>query len=79
MLPGSRVGNNVIIGAGTVVRGGVVPDNSVYIGNPGRVVCSYEEYVHKNMNRMKNALVFEELLSALEIFGKIRHKEMLGD
>lgn len=78
VLPGSRVGNNVIIGAGAVVKG-VVPDNSVYVGNPGRVVCSYEEYVHKNKDRMKNALVFEEPLSMLGISGKIRLKELLGD
>lgn len=32
-----RIGNNVIIGAGTVVVKNV-PDNSVVVGNPGRVI-----------------------------------------
>jgi acetyltransferase-like isoleucine patch superfamily enzyme len=37
VLPNSRIGSNCIIGAGTIVRGNV-PDNSVVMGNPGRVV-----------------------------------------
>lgn len=36
-LPGSRIGNGVILGAGTVVRG-EVPDYAVVIGNPAQVV-----------------------------------------
>lgn len=37
LMPGCKIGCGAIIGAGTVVRG-VVPDFSVYIGSPGRVV-----------------------------------------
>ena len=36
-MPGSRIGRNVIIGAGSVVRG-EVPDNSIVIGNPAHTV-----------------------------------------
>ncbi len=39
ILPNSVIGNNCIIGAGSVVRG-VVPDNSVVMGNPARVVMA---------------------------------------
>ncbi|MFK3975016.1 acyltransferase [Shewanella vesiculosa] len=42
ILPGSVIGSNVIVGAGTVVRG-YIPDNSIYIGNPGKVVASTTE------------------------------------
>lgn len=37
ILPGTRIGSNCVIGAGAVVRG-VIPDNSVVMGNPGKVV-----------------------------------------
>lgn len=39
VLPGSVIGSNVIVGAGSVVRGNI-PDNSIYIGNPGKVVAN---------------------------------------
>lgn len=37
VLPNTRIGSNCIIGTGAVVRG-EIPDNSVVMGNPGRVV-----------------------------------------
>jgi acetyltransferase-like isoleucine patch superfamily enzyme len=37
ILPGADIGSNCIIGAGSVVRG-VIPDDSVVMGNPARVV-----------------------------------------
>ncbi len=38
VMNGSRVGRNCIIGAGTLItQGMVIPDNSLVIGNPGRV------------------------------------------
>jgi len=37
ILPGAQIGNGVIIGAKAVV-GGDIPDYSVVVGNPGRVI-----------------------------------------
>ncbi len=37
VLPGARIGNGVIIGAGAVVRG-TVPDFAVVLGNPAQIV-----------------------------------------
>jgi len=37
ILPGTRIGSNCIIGSGSVVRG-VIPDDSVVLGNPAKVV-----------------------------------------
>lgn len=39
ILPGSIIGNNCIIGAGAVVKG-CIPDNSVVIGNPYKIIKS---------------------------------------
>lgn len=37
ILPGVKIGNEVIVGAGTVVTKDV-PDNSIVVGNPGRIL-----------------------------------------
>lgn len=37
ILPGTRIGRNCVIGAGSVVRG-VIPDDSVAIGNPAKII-----------------------------------------
>lgn len=44
LLPGTRIGENVVVGAGSVVRGDV-PDCSVVVGVPAKVVRRYEEGV----------------------------------
>jgi acetyltransferase-like isoleucine patch superfamily enzyme len=41
VLPGSRIGRHVVIAAGAVVAGIVVPDNCVVAGVPARVVREY--------------------------------------
>ena len=47
ILCNTRIGNNVIIGAGSLVCGDV-PDNAVVAGNPARIICSIEEYKEKH-------------------------------
>lgn len=44
IMPGTRIGSNVVIGAGSVVTRDV-PDNSVAAGVPARVVCSLDKYL----------------------------------
>ena len=46
LLPGVTIGSNVIIGAGAVVTKDI-PDNSVAVGVPARVVKSADEYLEK--------------------------------
>lgn len=41
VLPGSRIGRNVVVGAGSVVTG-ELPDRCVAVGSPARVVKLYE-------------------------------------
>ncbi len=46
IMPGTTIGDNVIIGAGSVVRG-KIPENSVVIGNPATVVGKVTDLAEK--------------------------------
>lgn len=46
ILGGVRIGNNVVVAAGSVVTKDV-PDNSVVAGNPAKVIESFDEYLKK--------------------------------
>lgn len=46
ILPGVEIGSKVIVGANAVVTKNV-PDNSVVVGNPARVIKSCDEYFEK--------------------------------
>lgn len=47
VLPGTLIGDNVIIGAGSVVKG-KIPDNVVVAGNPAKIICSTKEWAEKH-------------------------------
>lgn len=46
ILPGVTIGDNSIIGAGSVVTKNV-PANEVWAGNPARFICSLDDYLKK--------------------------------
>lgn len=46
ILPGVNIGNDVIIGAGAVVSKDI-PDNSVVVGVPAKVIKSADDYLEK--------------------------------
>ena len=48
LLPGTEIGENCIIGAGSVVKG-KIPDNSIVIGNPARVIGNTRDWAKKKM------------------------------
>lgn len=55
ILPGVRIGNNVVIGAGSVVSRDI-PNNSICIGSPARVVDTYENFKKKNETLFQQSL-----------------------
>lgn len=48
LLPGTHIGENCIIGTGSVIKG-KIPDNSIVIGNPARVVGNTKEWATKKI------------------------------
>ena len=63
ILKGVTIGDNCIIGANSLVTQNI-PENSVAIGSPAKVICSLNEYY----NKRKQAAVNEALEYALNIY-----------
>lgn len=74
ILMGSSIGDNVIIGAGSVV-GGVIPSNCVAGGVPARVLCSLDEFYQKR----KNLYVNEAKETARMFFSKYGRFPTVGE
>lgn len=50
ILMGTHIGNNVIVGAGSVVSGNI-PDNCVVAGNPARIIRSLDEHFERRKKK----------------------------
>ena len=50
IMPGVTIGNNCIIGVGAVVTKDI-PDNSIAVGVPARVIETIDEYIEKNLEK----------------------------
>lgn len=59
-LPGSQMGNNCILGAGSVLNSSM-PDNSVYAGVPAKFICTIDEYGNK---ALENNTIYSRELEA---------------
>ena len=55
ILPGTEIENNVIIGAGSVVKGHL-KGNTVYAGNPLKPIKEMADYAAKVQNEMRKGL-----------------------
>ena len=75
ILPGTKIGSNVIVGAGCVV-GHDIPDNSVVIGNPCRIICSFDDFVEKEYKHIAENGTIKQGAERLDMFNdhaNIRH------
>jgi acetyltransferase-like isoleucine patch superfamily enzyme len=50
IMPGTILGDNVIVGAGSVVRG-KIPNNSIVIGNPATVIGNTIEWAKNKVEK----------------------------
>ena len=49
LLPGTCIGDNVVVGAGSILKGDI-KSNSVYAGIPAKYICSIEDYREKKLD-----------------------------
>ena len=50
IMPGVTIGNNVVVGCGAIVTHDI-PDDSVAVGVPARVIETVDEYIEKNKEK----------------------------
>ena len=71
-----KIGSNVIIGANSVVTHDI-PDNTVYAGNPAKLICSLDDYYEKRKtNRIDDAL--KRAFHIMDVTGKLPTIEDMG-
>jgi maltose O-acetyltransferase len=59
ILPGVKIGKDVIIGSGSVISKDI-PDNSVAVGNPATIICSTSDYITKHKQIIMSSPVYKE-------------------
>ena len=59
VLPGVTIGNTVIVGANSTVTHDI-PDNTVVAGTPAKLICTLDDYLNKEKERMKSAPCYGE-------------------
>ena len=58
-MPGVTIGDNVIIGANSTVTHDI-PSNSVVVGSPAKLLCTLDEYIRKEKERMDKSRVYDD-------------------
>ena len=67
ILPNVKIGCRVIIGAGSVVTRDI-PDNSVALGNPAKVIGTFDDYERKRKEQFSNTdSIFDESYTISQI------------
>lgn len=76
VLPGVTIGDKVVIGAGSVVKNSI-PANSVAVGVPAKVICTLEEYLDKQKDKMCDKNTFDEQYTLRNVNFSEKHKAEL--
>lgn len=73
ILPDVEIGDKVVIGAGSVVSRSI-PSGSVAVGNPARVIGSYDAYIQKRRSQIKDVPCYDESYTIGAITSKNKEK-----
>ena len=75
ILMNTRIGNDVIIGAGSVVTKDI-PDNSVVAGNPARVIGKTSEFISREKSKIGVNPTFDKTYSYYSSVGSEKKREL---
>lgn len=78
VLPNVKIGNRVIIGAGSVVTKDI-PDNVVAVGNPAKVIGTYDDYVAKTKAQFETVPIWNTHYSTKTDDEKKQMKKALSE
>lgn len=75
ILMNTTIGNDVIIGAGSLVTGNI-PDDSIVAGVPAKVIGKTSEYIAREKERMQSAPKFDSTFTYQKKVSKDKKKQM---
>lgn len=81
VLPGVTIGSNVIIGANSTVTRDI-PENSVAVGSPARVITTLDAYLEKEQTRMNTSPCYGDeftLRKSVSMEKRMKQKQDLRD
>ena len=78
ILPGVKIGNNAVIGAGSVVTSDI-PSGTVFAGNPARYICDIDTFRAKHKENLENHLVYNGPCSRWHKLGEEEKKKMKNE
>jgi maltose O-acetyltransferase len=78
ILPGARIGDDCVIGAGSVVTG-EIPSGSVAAGNPARVVGTTEDYLARQRSTAEARGIYDRAWSVEGGITDGQKKQMRAD
>jgi maltose O-acetyltransferase len=76
IMPGVSIGNNTIVGAGSVVTKSF-DDNLVIAGNPAKIICTLEAYKQKIKKDFEKSTHFDESFTIFGGIDKLKKDKML--
>lgn len=75
ILMNTKIGNDVIVAAGSVVTKDI-PDDSVVAGVPATIIGKTSEYITREKKRMSQGLCFDKSYSYYQKVGKEKKREL---
>ena len=78
ILPGVTIGDDVVIGSGSVVSKNI-PTNSVAVGSPARIICTLDEYIEKEKQKMNDENLFDRDFTLRNPNFSNEHKQQMID
>ena len=75
VLMNTKIGNDVIVAAGSLVTNDI-PDDSIVAGVPARVIGKTSEYIAREKKRMNENLCFDKSYSYYQNVGKEKKREL---